>query len=602
MLVSARADLFRCNFSNNSATSGGSLKVMRAMNLLATNCTFQAGVAKVNGGGVAVEDSKAEFKGCFFLSNLAADAPGTEGGGGGMHVSGSVAPLSIKLQDCLFAGNQAQYGGGALFGNDSSVRVDLSEFRENSAEAMGGAVRLGALSSRRGQGGAHAEFSYVTFIGHSAGKGAGAIDIRQSKAKLDNCKFLNNRAEDTQGGQDQWGGAVRILDRLSEVDFNACDFNNNTATYGGALYAGIGAGLLLSSCGFRGNSARSGGAIRVESSAEVMISACTFVRQRAEEGGAVSALGPPTRLIGATTAWVRSSNFIENEADSSGGAIYAVGSDLFMKSNTFLHNRVKGIEGQGGGAFSLNSVEFSGDVVPGQMTFEDDQFTGHQAHTGGTGTVEGSSMVSFVQTTLRNSSALGNGGALFGRGAHVQLNFIHGSVEQAWAGALGGCVALEGGGSLFSQGTKFRQCRAGQAVLRAARASNQDADDDGADDDGAGDADDDGWQPFSDERVEEYLRQKPPPQETAMGGAVSLNNSTAYFDKQVELSDNFANGWGGAIGAFNAAQVRAVPAATCLAQCHAALYGVPAANGRPRCVWFPVVCQADAVREEHRHG
>jgi predicted outer membrane repeat protein len=538
MLVSARADLFRCHFSKNYASVGGSLKVAMATNLLATNCTFRRGIAEIRGGGVAVESSKAEFKECFFLDNRAADLlPGTDGGGGGMHVSGSVAPLSVKLQQCVFSGNRAQYGGGALFGRDSSVRIDSSQFLANVAEAMGGAVRLGALPSRQGrEGGAHAEFSYVDFIGHAADKGAGAMDIRQSKAKLDNCNFVDNMARGTQGGQDQWGGAVRILDRQSEVDFNACTFTNNTATYGGAVYAGIGAGILLSSCEFRSNSARSGGAVRVESSAEVMVNACKFVKQLAAEGGAISALGPPSRLIGATTAWVRSSEFSDNEAESSGGAIFAVGSDIFLKSNIFLHNRVKGLNGQGGGAFSLTSVEFSGEVVPGQMTFEDDQFSGHQAHTGGTGTVVGSSTVSFVQTTIRNSSALGDGGALFGSGEDVQLNFIHGVLEQAWAGALGGCVALENGGSLFAQGTKFRHCTAGFASRPVSSERGR----------GTGNA----WQPFSDERADNFLRSRQSRQEISMGGGVSLTgNSTAFFDKQVELSDNFAYGWGGGIGA-----------------------------------------------------
>lgn len=539
MMVSARADLFRCHFSDNSASVGGSLQVSRATNLLATNCTFAGGVAESVGGGVAVDTSKAEFKECFFLGNRAADQDlllGVEGGGGGMHVAGSVAPLSVKLQLCVFAGNRAQYGGGALFGGGSSVRIDSSRFDDNVADAMGGAVRLGALSSQGGsQGGAHVEFSYVDFTGHAAAKGAGAIDIRQSKAKLDNCHFSHNTASGGQTGQDQWGGAVRILDRSSEVDFNACSFTNNTATYGGALYAGIGAGLLLSSCEFQRNRARSGGAIRVESSAEIMVSACKFIGQQATEGGAMSALGPPSRLFGATTAWVRSSEFSDNEAESSGGAIFAVGSDLFLKSNTFLHNRVKGIDGQGGGAFSLTSVEFSGETVPGQMVFEDDHFTGHHAHTGGTGAVVGSSKVSFVQTTLRNSSALGNGGAVFGSGNDVQLNFIHGALEQALAGALGGCVALQEGGSLFAQGTKFRNCTAGLAMSThgpGGRSSTA------------------GWQPFSKQRAEDFLRLRQLHQETAMGGGICLTgNSTAFFDKQVELSDNFAYGLGGGIGA-----------------------------------------------------
>eukprot|EP00192_Tetraselmis_astigmatica_P001689 CAMPEP_0117680528 /NCGR_PEP_ID=MMETSP0804-20121206/18410_1 /TAXON_ID=1074897 /ORGANISM="Tetraselmis astigmatica, Strain CCMP880" /LENGTH=1991 /DNA_ID=CAMNT_0005490051 /DNA_START=420 /DNA_END=6397 /DNA_ORIENTATION=- len=542
VLVAAQAYLFRCRFEANLALQGGALKVQGAARLSVTDTKFLHNIAMLKGGGADVVKAMVEFKRCEFTSNRAWDGrPNTDELGGGLHVSESTKALSVTLNGCRFTDNHATYGGGVYLGGEASLRMDDGAFLGNSAEKMGGAVRLGALASEGGVlGGATAEFSGVTFANHTASSGAGAIDVWGSRAKLSHCTFEANRAWGPSG--EQWGGAVRIQEKESEVDFDSCDFTNNSATYGGAVFAGLGSGVLLTKCRFSENHARfKGGGIRVESAAEVMAYECYFNQQSAEEGGALSALGPPHVAMGATTLWVRSSTFMLNHADASGGAISAVGSTLFLKANKFLYNNVRGLSGQGGGAFALKSVDFAGQVVKGQMTFEDDEFNGHKAHTGGTGVVTGAAHASFVQATLRNSSAHGEGGGIFAAGEDVQLNFVFGTFADNSAGYWGGGLVVSNGGKVYLQGTSFVRCTAG---LPAAELQGSEREADGAVNGSIQQLGSDG-RPLPTPAARRLAT-------VGLGGAVFLsNNSIAVFERQCELVNNSVVGNGGAIGAVD---------------------------------------------------
>eukprot|EP00951_Prasinocladus_malaysianus_P044740 scaffold582623_cov39-Prasinocladus_malaysianus.AAC.1 len=155
-------------------------------------------------------------------------------------------------------------------------------FEDNIAEAKGGAVALEVSKAEFKEcnfnrnraldsnfDGTDEEGGALFVIGSAAAlAGAGAIDVRNSRAKMASCVFADNSAADVSDAEDQWGGAVRILDPFSEVDFDSCEFTNNTADYGGAVFAGVGSGVLFTKSTFSQNSARVGGAIRVESAAE----------------------------------------------------------------------------------------------------------------------------------------------------------------------------------------------------------------------------------------------------------------------------------------------------------------------------------------------
>ncbi len=105
-------------------------------------------------------------------------------------------------------------------------------------------------------------FAGVIFSNHSASKGAGAIDVWRSKVTLFHCTFNDNTASpspfnaDMDGWGEQCGGAVRIQGRSSEIDFDSCKFNRNWAINGGAVYAGLGSGILFTACTFDANIAR----------------------------------------------------------------------------------------------------------------------------------------------------------------------------------------------------------------------------------------------------------------------------------------------------------------------------------------------------------
>jgi len=531
MYVRSRANLNRLEFHENFASVGGALKVERSDRLRATDCVFEINEAELFGGGADVEVSDSEFIGCRFEGNRARDSePGTWSLGGGMHVAGSIQALSVRLRACKFFSNSASYGGGAFFSHGASVRVDGTEFMQNEVDNMGGAVRIGGLAIRgMREGGAYAEFAGNLFSNHTAIRGAGAVDVLGSTAKFDDCRFVSNIAESSDGEQSQWGGAVRVLDRKSEANFGSCQFIGNKATFGGAVFAGSTSGVVFKGCSFSGNLAKSGAGIRLESASEVMAFECDFENQSADEGGAISALGPPPILPGATTAWIRSSTFKANKAREIGGGIYALGSTIFLKANKFDNNVVTGASGEGGGAFALKSFTFAGKVAAGQMTFEDDELRGNQAHTGGTGAVVGSAVVSVVETHIKESFAFGKGGAIYAKGPGVQINLAHSVLEDSASLGSGGCIMLLDRGRLFATGSVLQRCSAGNLpssapVIASGNSSSL----------ALGAMSDDTFAAASN------------------GGALALSgNSTALFEKRTLLLNNTVTGRGGAISVAN---------------------------------------------------
>ena len=158
-----------------------------------------------------------------------------------------------------------------------------------------------------GKGGAiyFYESSYVNitccnFINNTASDG-GAIYFERNchMNAVTNCNFADNKA--TFG----FGGAIYIDDSASVEN---CNFTNNIASgYAGAINIGEGS---VENCNFINNSANYGGAIRFSSKGTV--TNCSFTDNSADYGGAIFA----------PQASVENCNFTVNTANIQGGAIY----------------------------------------------------------------------------------------------------------------------------------------------------------------------------------------------------------------------------------------------------------------------------------------
>lgn len=144
-----------------------------------------------------------------------------------------------RFANCVFVGNQAEFGGAFAALDAKPVLVDC-RFRGNTAE-QGGAV-FGRGSSPRLVG---------CSFDNNAGFDGGAVACRGSSVELDSCRFVSNLG--------YTGGA---LSGREGADFRITDgwFQANFATIGGAVYL-AGSTIELKRCTLVINTAGSGGCI-----------------------------------------------------------------------------------------------------------------------------------------------------------------------------------------------------------------------------------------------------------------------------------------------------------------------------------------------------
>ena len=142
-----------CNFSNNSAYSGGGM----------CNCDY----------------SYPTVEHCVFSSNSI-----TYYSGGGMS---NVYHSNPTVVNCIFVGNSAQLGGdgGAMYNNQGSPIVTNCYFSSNSATYGGGMDNEYASNS---------VLTNCTFGGNSAFRGGGIHDDEYSYVAVTNCIFWGNTA------------------------------------------------------------------------------------------------------------------------------------------------------------------------------------------------------------------------------------------------------------------------------------------------------------------------------------------------------------------------------------------------------------------------
>jgi parallel beta-helix repeat protein/predicted outer membrane repeat protein len=324
----------RCNFTTNSAASGGAIYSSTTSSLFtssvtATNCTFFGNSAS-SGGAVysysSFSSSTVKATNCVFSGNSAS-------AGGAIYSSSS--PSSVVATNCTFFGNTASSYGGAIVspssGTGSSVStVTATEctFSDNTASS-GGAVATLDLTATN-----------CTFSGNTASSYGGAINT-YFKVKATNCMFSGNTASSS-------GGAI-YANYSSEVTATNCTFSSNTASSsGGAVYGNSSSTVTATACKFSGNSASSGGAIYTSL---VTATNCTFSSNSASSGGAIY-----TSLVTATNC-----TFSSNSASSFGGAIYT--SSVTVTNCTLINNLARGTGKKGGVIYALGLVKFMNNVL-----------------------------------------------------------------------------------------------------------------------------------------------------------------------------------------------------------------------------------------------
>jgi len=120
-----------CLFTANFAgTWGGALSCVGGGAPLLANCELVGNAALSRGGAVYSENTGLRVSGCNFSSNYARH-------GGGAHLF--ISP-SAELSNCLFRDNSAGSHGGGLFIDRSGITIANCTFWRNTAPRQGGAV------------------------------------------------------------------------------------------------------------------------------------------------------------------------------------------------------------------------------------------------------------------------------------------------------------------------------------------------------------------------------------------------------------------------------------------------------------------------------
>ncbi len=436
------AQIQNSQFLKNSGEDGGALALYTnqsgwgttpeaIMDATISDCLFEQNQSRDSGGAVYINALASTQITAQFIRTTFTDNHSVKNGGAvSFELKSYNGNSNLKITDCEFSGNQAEVSGGAIHvvGPSSSwLDMDLiisgSRFTHNQAGEHGGAIFFNApyVQNTRSY-----SISDSVFTDNSADQNGGAVFIGQSGGTfaLTSNRFEGNTAQLN-------GGAIFSACKTLNVlgsETAPSEFENNSAQYGGAIYAsseGNGRTVNISDSIFAVNSARKdGGAVY---SAEItFLTACTFTGNQAQGNGGAAFLamnatvkqssfsGNTAKYGGAlyleTTGFIEAGTFENNTATQDGGAIYT-GSSLTVTNATFRTNQAE--KGNGGALYSL--ANSSGNS---QLTISGTEFHSNIAARSG-GAVYSESVINFSDDTFVNNQANGSypfggeGGALY---------------------------------------------------------------------------------------------------------------------------------------------------------------------------------------------
>ncbi len=368
--------VLRSEISNNTAngaagSGGGVFSTAGAVSIL--NSRVDGNSANRAGGGVELIDGSLSFRSSSLSNNVTGPlgfaAPGN---GGGLHVSGNEADVSVlfsqvvgnfaareggglwnqagstmnvvgsTIQGNTASGDAADDGGGGIFNNGGTVNVLRSEISNNTANGAAGSG--GGVFSTAGMvqiTNTHIEDNTANRAGGGVEVVDGAIDLRFS--------WLSRNVAGPQGSASPGnGGGLHVSGNDAEVNvFFSQVIGNLAAREGGGLWNQAGSTMNVVGSTIRENRALGtagddgGGGIFNNGGIMELIFAQVERNFAAGNGGGIF------NLAGGEMN-VRGSNISDNNADDNGGGIYNDG-DLLIQLSTVRRNDASD---DGGGIFN----------------------------------------------------------------------------------------------------------------------------------------------------------------------------------------------------------------------------------------------------------
>jgi hypothetical protein len=271
-----------------SADRGGGVLSLGGTTLTLTNCTVSGNAAGTNGGGLA-NYGNVTLTNCTVSSNTAGIS------GGALFDSGT-----MTVSNCVVSGNSAKSGGG-LFSKSGTTIIESSSITNDVASKDGGGFYNNAAadvtsstftndSAGNGHSGGGVYNNAIIYLTDSvmsddkAGGYAGGL-YNNWRATLIDCTLNQDSS-----GSSYYGGGLSNKNRLNLIN---CTVSNNSAgRYGGGLYNDGPVDIINST--FSGNSAGPGyygGGMYDGGDGSGTLMSCTFSDNSATFGGGVYA-GP----------------------------------------------------------------------------------------------------------------------------------------------------------------------------------------------------------------------------------------------------------------------------------------------------------------------
>lgn len=226
-----------CAFIGNQGVTTAGLRSEQAGDTWIEDSIFRDNIALSDGGGLAIGGEDFPFE-----ENDAESQSGV---------------VERVVARCIFENNRAGYGGGGLWIEDASVRVEDCLFRNNDGGSLGGGMGV--------EDNGYAEVLRCEFIGNRADLG-GAVGTDTPSVTLTECLLIGNEAEE--------GGAIGSRS-WGDVTVTRSEIRANSAARGGVYGAKDSARATFSESVIVGNHATLGSIFWGE---EFSFSACTVSR------------------------------------------------------------------------------------------------------------------------------------------------------------------------------------------------------------------------------------------------------------------------------------------------------------------------------------
>ncbi|WP_395375000.1 choice-of-anchor Q domain-containing protein [Marinicella sp. W31] len=216
------------------------------------------------------------------------------------------------------------------------------------------------------------------------------------------------------------GGALSLND--NQVVMNAVSMTDNHVTdNGGGIYVLGSSQVTMNNVNVTGNTAKGGGGLyfgylnEVNNQYNIHITNSFFGDNRAVNGGALNVQGSFGETAGSIL--IENTDFVLNQAEQRGGAIYHLETQLTIKSSLFQLNQTEsndaGVFGDGGAIYSDIVADIS-DLTIEQTLFERNR----ASHNGGGIHLEGNNTM-ITNTTFSNNKA----------GIHAAINAFSGDLS-----------------------------------------------------------------------------------------------------------------------------------------------------------------------------